>query len=170
MQLGGGENVFDWTYAGNVAYGILLAAERLLQSSQRISEGKVAPLDYEKVDGEAFIVTNDSPVSFWHTARYLMAVLGRPIEPSEVIVIPEGLAYLFGGVSELAGWVSGRKAGLTRAGVKYSSMIRYYSCDKAKMRLGYQPIVNIEEALARSTKAYLENLESQNVSGEKKSQ
>lgn len=170
MQLGGGENLFDYTYVGNVGHGILLAAERLLQTAQRVAEGKAAPLDYEKIDGEVFIVTNDSPVSFWHAARYLMALLGKPIDPSEVIAIPDGLGMFLGGASEFTGWLTGRKPGLNRARVKYSCISRYYSCEKAKLRLGYRPVVGLEEALIRSTKSYLENFESRNPSESKKTQ
>lgn len=170
MQLGNGENLFDYTYVGNVAHGILLAAERLILTYQRAAEGKVAPLDYEKVDGEAFIVTNDSPVYFWHATRYMMSLLGKPIDPSEVVSIPDRLGMFMGAASELTGWLTGRKPGLNRARVKYSCISRYYSCDKAKVRLGYGPVVGIEEALVRSTKSYLENFESRNPSGEKKAQ
>ncbi|KAL9111294.1 MAG: hypothetical protein Q9227_004171 [Pyrenula ochraceoflavens] len=170
MQLGGGENLFDYTYAGNIAHGILLAAERLTETYIREAEGKAAPLDFERVDGEAFIVTNDQPMYFWDVARNFMALLGRPIEPSEIIVIPVGLGFFFGAGSELAGWLSGRKPGLTRTRVKYSSITRYYSCDKAKMRLGYQPIVGLEETFARCVKWYLETIEKQSSTEEKKNQ
>lgn len=160
MQLGGGENLFDYTYVGNVAHGILLAAERLLLTHQRLAKGLAEPLDYEKVDGEVFIVTNDQPICFWHVARYLMALLGKPIAPSEVIAIPDSLGMFMGAASEFTGWLTGRKPGLNRARVKYSCITRYYSCDKAKSRLGYEPIVGLEEALVRSTKSYLQSYES----------
>ena len=65
FQLGENKNLFDFTYVLNVAHAHLLAAYALLQTYKLAT----APLDYEKVDGEAFFVTNDEPVYFWDFAR-----------------------------------------------------------------------------------------------------
>src|SRR5271168_4973162 len=53
FQLGTNENLFDFTYVGNIAHAHLLAAHALLATSFLTT----APLDHEKVDGEAFIIT-----------------------------------------------------------------------------------------------------------------
>ena len=65
FQVGDNNNLFDFTYVENVAHGHLLAVQALLQTHTLAT----APLDYEKVDGEAFFITNGQPVYFWDFAR-----------------------------------------------------------------------------------------------------
>jgi len=38
---------------------------------------------------------------------------------------------------------------LTRSKIKYSCMTRYFSVEKAKRRLGYRPVVSLEEGVRR---------------------
>ena len=154
VQIGEGSNLFDTTYVGNVAYAHLLAAKRLLATAERVKSGKGLPLSHERVDGEAFIVTNDSPAYFWDTSRFVWAVYGRAVDIERVWVLGEGFAYAVGCAAELAGWVSGRKGKLNRQTVKYACMTRTYGCGKARRRLGYQPAVGLEEGLSRAVRWY----------------
>jgi sterol-4alpha-carboxylate 3-dehydrogenase (decarboxylating) len=150
MQVGNNDNLFDFTYVGNVSHVHMLAAERLLVTYSRIESGKVAPLDYERVDGEAFNVTNDSPVYFWDMTRAAWALTDKVIEPQDVFVIPEGFLSVVGGITEGIFALLGKTPRLTRRQVRYSCMTRFYSCAKAKERLGYSPVVSVEEGLARA--------------------
>lgn len=167
FQLGEGDNLFDNTYVGNVVYAHLLAAEALIQTYDR----GVAPLNHEKIDGEAFIVTNDSPAYFWDTCRYLWTRYGRTVNPSKIWVLPEGFATFAGGAAEITNWITGRKGKLTRQSVKYACMDRYYSCEKLKRRLKYVPVVEIEEALSRSVRSFaIEEREGKAAEASKKGQ
>lgn len=169
-QLGENNNLFDFTYVGNVAYGHLLAARGLLLTAARYQAGQDAPLDHERIDGEAFNITNDAPMYFWDFAHALWALLGRPIEPSQVWPLPEGLLHTVGAISEAIFALLGREPRLNRKAVRYSCMTRFFSCSKAKSRLGYEPIVDMDEAIARTVSYWLAHNHPAAAAGEKKAQ
>lgn len=150
MQLGDNNNLFDFTYVGNIAYAHTLAAFRLLATKNRLEAGQSELLDHERVDGEAFNITNDSPVYFWDMTRAAWALTGKVVEPQQVWELPEGLLGPIGGLAETVLGIFGKTPRLTQRMVRYSCMTRYYSSDKAKYRLGYDPIVPVDEGLARA--------------------
>lgn len=149
FQLGDNSNLFDTTYAGNASFGHLLAAEALLYTN---SMGSTVPLDLERVDGEAFFITNGMPVPFWDFPRVAWKLGGAPLDLSKVWVIPEGPGLLLGGLIEGVMGLLGKQPNLTREKVRFSCMTRYYSIEKAKRRLGYRPVVSFEESLRRAVK------------------
>lgn len=155
IQLGAGNNLFDVTYVGNVAYALLLTAAALLDAARRRRRGLPPPGPDQRVDGEAFNVTNDSPIPFWDTTHFLWTRAGRDLDVHRLIVVPESLASLIGAASELVSWLTGRKPTITRQSVKYACMTRYYSCDKLKSRAGYEPLVDIEEGLLRAVRSFV---------------
>jgi len=156
IQLGPGDNLFDTTYVGNVALGLLLVAEALLITHQRKAQGKADVLEHERVDGEAFIVTNDAPCYFWDITKFVWSRIGREIGGvNKIWALPEGMAQVIGALSEAFGAISGRKGKINRQTVKYSCIDRYYSCEKIKRRCGYRPVVGVEEGLARSVDWFL---------------
>lgn len=155
VQLGEGDNLFDITYVGNVALALLMVAEGLLETSKRKAEARTEPLDHERIDGEAFIVTNDSPNYFWSTTQYMYTRYGKDIRNEKLWVLPEGLGTVIGAFSEIVGAVTGRKGRITRQTIRYSCMDRYYSCEKLKRRTGYLPVINVEEGLARAVDAFI---------------
>lgn len=59
VQIGPGENLYDITYISNLVDAHLLAAHTLIDAY-----GKAAPPLERRVDGQAFIITNDEPVLF----------------------------------------------------------------------------------------------------------
>ncbi|KAL4786238.1 hypothetical protein BJX76DRAFT_129390 [Aspergillus varians] len=165
MQLGENDNLFDFTYVANVAYSHLLAAFRLLAIHKRVGSGQGDLLDYERVDGEAFLITNDQPVYFWDFTHYIWALAGKVVDPNQVWALPEWLLGPIGGLAETVLGLLGRKPKLTRRAVRYSCMTRYYSCEKAKQRLGYTPIVPLDEGISRAVGYFLETWR---LEGEKK--
>ena len=170
MQLGDNQNLFDLTYAGNIAYAHSLAAEGLIATYDRIARGGIGPLNHEKVDGEAFFITNDSPVTFWDATRFLWSLIGKIVTPAQVIALPEWFAWPVGMIAQAVTTMVGRKSNFNPQSVRYSCMVRYFSAEKAKIRLGYQPPIGLEEALTRATKSFLEQMEATNVSQVKKEQ
>ncbi|KIX01266.1 uncharacterized protein Z518_08991 [Rhinocladiella mackenziei CBS 650.93] len=154
VQLGPGDNLFDCTYVHNVAYGLLCAAQALLLTYQRRQEGKAILLDHERVDGEAFNVTNDSPAFFWDLAQYLFSRYGRNIDKDNIWALPVSLTTFVGAAAETFNWLTGRKGKLNRQTLKYACINRYYSCEKLKRRTGYQPMVPIDEGFARAVRWY----------------
>jgi len=163
FQLGENTNLFDFTYVENVAHAHCLAARALLATSQL----NIIPLDHERVDGEAFLITNDSPTPFWDFARAIFAAAGSNKGTEHVWVIGKDVGLLLGGVMEWVMWAIGRPSKLTRRQVRYSCMTRYYDISKAKKRLGYLPIVSLQEGIRRGVSALLEQ---QKAESEKKGQ
>ena len=155
FQLGQNTNLFDFSYVGNVAYAHILATIALL-STLALS---TPPLDYERVDGEAFFITNDSPLYFWDFARLVWATAGDTTQPSQVWVINKEIGLVIASLVEWVFWLMRRKPNLTRKLVNYSSMTRYYNIDKAKRLLGYQPLVSVEDGIVRTVKWFSDSKE-----------
>jgi sterol-4alpha-carboxylate 3-dehydrogenase (decarboxylating) len=152
VQVGDNQNLFDFTYVENVAHGHLLAARALLVTAA----SKTIPLDHEKVDGEAFLVTNDSPVYFWDFARAVWAAAGSPHGTEHVRVLPRSVGMVLGYCSEWFFWAIKKPPTFNRQRIVYSCMTRYYDISKAKKRLGYRPLVSLDEGVRRSVKWTLE--------------
>lgn len=164
FQVGDNDNLFDFTYVGNIAHGHLLAVYALLQTHQLLP---TVPLDTEKIDGEAFFITNGQPVYFWDFARAVWHEAGDRLPLSSVWHLSRDFMFVIGAILEWLFWVLGKTPNLTRQQVKYSCMTRYFSIEKAKNRLGYRPIVDLDEGVRRGVNYVLQE---QKRSEEKKSQ
>lgn len=150
IQIGNGKNLFDFTYVGNVVDAEILAAQRLLVQTSRIP-------DDQKIDGEAFIVTNDEPMQFWAYTRAIGTAAGYPVEDKDVWKIPVWVGIAMAIFAEWIVWAisSGRrKPGITRLAIKYSAMTRTYRIDKIKERLGYKPRVSMQEGIRRAGESF----------------
>ncbi|KAH8909220.1 sterol-4-alpha-carboxylate 3-dehydrogenase [Coniochaeta sp. PMI_546] len=145
QQIGDGKNLFSITYGGNSADAHLLAAARLLEP------------DPAGVAGEAFFVTNDTPVPFWDFARAVFRAAGDTTPREKVRVVNPSVAFCIAWVSEWIAWFTGSKPMLATAMVKYCTMNRWYNISKAKERLGYRPKVDWEEGVRRGVKWFLDN-------------
>ena len=153
FQLGGNENLFDFTYVGNVAYAHILAAAALMDTHALTTQ----PLDHEKVDGEAFFITNAQPVYFWDWTRMVWKAAGDKTTPEQTWTIDKGVGLRLATIIEWLFWFAGgRTPNLTRQKVKFSCMTRYYCVDKARKLFGYEPKWGLEEAVLRSVKWFQE--------------
>ena len=153
FQIGDNENLFDFTEITNVAHAHHLALAALLATRDRDDTRLAAPLDHEKIDGEAFFITNDSPVYFFDFARLCWAAAGDTTQPSQVWALSKDLGLLIATIMEWVFWILRLgQPGLTRHQVKYTCMTRYYNINKAKQRLGYKPIVKLDEGVRRGVK------------------
>lgn len=151
-QIGENDNLFDFTYAKNVAHGHLLAAAALLHAH---ASSTPVP-DHQKVEGEAFFITNGEPVYFWDMLRSIWAVQGSQLGPNDFWTIPKDAGVTMGWLAETVSWCMGRQSLFTRQRVVYTNMTRYFSIDKAIMRLGYVPLYGMQEAVQRSVRWFLE--------------
>ncbi|KAI9777017.1 MAG: erg26, C-3 sterol dehydrogenase [Candelina submexicana] len=152
FQLGSNDNLFDFTYVENAAHAHLLAAFALLETQK----SSTIPLDTERVDGEAFLITNDSPVYFWDFPRFVWRCAGETKDTAKTAwTIPKEQGLWLAALIEVIFLFLGKlldAPGLNRKIVRYTSMTRYYNIDKAKMRLGYRPIVGLEEGVRRAVR------------------
>ncbi|KAL1882725.1 hypothetical protein VTK73DRAFT_1245 [Phialemonium thermophilum] len=153
VQIGDNENLFDFTYVENVSHAHLLAARALLQTYTSAT----TPLNHERVDGEAFIITNDSPVYFWDYCRAVWRAAGCQHGTDKVWVLPREVGLALGFLSEVACFIVRRPPTFNRQRIIYSCMTRYYDISKAKRRLGYRPLVSLEEGIRRSVQWFLEH-------------
>ncbi len=153
IQVGDNNNIFDFTYVENVAHAHLLAAHALLATYATAT----VPLDHEKVDGEAFFITNDNPVYFWDFCRAVWQAAGSPLGKEHVWVLPRELGIVLGFFSEVVFAIIRKPPTFTRQRIVYASMTRYYDITKAKQRLGYKPLVSLEEGIKRAVTWFLEN-------------
>ncbi|ORY86901.1 sterol-4-alpha-carboxylate 3-dehydrogenase [Protomyces lactucae-debilis] len=151
FQLGNNDNLFDYTYIGNAAHAHVLAAQKLLQKSQdpqhvyRSAEG----IATNGVEGEAFFITNGTPIYFWDMPRAIFAYMGHK-HTGSYIVLPKALATYMGLASEWVCWVLRKEPTFTRFRVQFACAQRYYDISKARERLGYEAPVSLQEGLARS--------------------
>jgi len=168
FQLGDNMNLYDFTYVGNVAYAHILATIALLNTH----ELPTMPLDHERVDGQAFIITNGSPIYFWDFARLVWIAAGDQTELSQVWVIGKDLGLQLASLLEWLFWIAGgRKPALSWKAFNYSSMTRYFNIDKAKTMLGYRPQVGMEEGVIKTVRYIQEQEERKRMhTNDKKSQ
>ena len=147
-QLGDNNNLYDFSYVGNVAYAHILAAIALMNTHALTTK----PLDHENVDGEAFIITNGSPLYFWDFARLVWTAAGDQTQVSQVWVIPKDFGLKLAYTVECLGWLVGKKPNLSWKSFNYSTMTRYFNIDKARIRLGYKPPYEMEEGVIRTVR------------------
>lgn len=132
IQLGDNNNLFDVTYAGNVAYSHVLAAQKLLAGAPGVA-------------GEAFFITNDDPIYFWSFARQIWKHDG--LLPSSKFIIPKKAGVVLGYLSQWACALIGKEPSFTAFRVRTACATRYYDISKAKKRLEYKPKWTLEQAL-----------------------
>lgn len=154
FQIGNNENLFDFTYVENIAFGHLLAVQALLHTHTMLP---TVPLDNERVDGEAFFITNGQPVYFWDFARAVWHEAGDRLPLTKVWTLDKDFAFAIGAILEWVFWALGRKPTLTRQQARYSTLNKYHSIDKAKRRLGYYPLVDLGEGIRRGVQYILDN-------------
>lgn len=172
--IGSGENVMDWTYAGNVAAAHLAADEKLQQEEEEESDeaaasenggvgvggkkGKSRQKTVTSVAGKPYFVTNDDPRSFWGFMGDLLEPLGyeRPR-----VKLPFWPLYIISWLVAAAVALLNLVPGLTVPSSDFSPMRirisaaeRRLSCAAAKGDLGYVPAVSIEEGVRRTVAAF----------------
>ncbi|KAI3406690.2 ERG26 [Candida oxycetoniae] len=133
-QLGDNNNLFDWTYVGNVADAHVLAAKKLLNQDTR-----------DKVSGETFFITNDSPTYFWTLARTVWKNDGYI--DKYYIKLSRPVAICLGYISEFVSKLLRKEPGITPFRVKVVCAVRYHNISKAKRLLDYEPKVDLETGI-----------------------
>jgi len=148
FMIGDGSNLVDFTYVENVAFAHLLAAAKLGPES--------------KINGEAFFITNREPIYFWEMVSRLQRAWGYP---QPFISMPVTLMKPFAKMAEAVGNIFGFRPTFTTQAINYSGCAHYYSSAKAVELLGYQPPIDLDEAIRRSLASYwhLRNKELDNV-------
>lgn len=143
--IGDGNNMYDFTYVENVAHAHI-CAERALAS-----KGEVA----EKASGQAYFITNMEPIKFWEFMSLILEGLGyeRPrIKIPAVLMMPIALLVEF--MYKLFASYGMKVPQLTPSRIRLLSCNRTFNGSKAKDRLGYTPIVSLQEGIERTIESY----------------
>jgi sterol-4alpha-carboxylate 3-dehydrogenase (decarboxylating) len=101
--------------------------------------------------GQAYFITNGEPMPFWDFIRKVAARLGFP--PIKYTA-PKSLVYAIAAVKEgidtLKGGTLNAEDGLTRFAIRYMCTHHYFSIEKARRDLGYNPAVSVDEGIERT--------------------
>ena len=145
ITFGDGKARIDYTYIDNVVDAQVRAAERLVEGSP--------------VCGEAYFVTDDAPINTGAFSVQLVEAMG--IEARK-LRIPGGLAAAMAAIGERVFRLFGKpKPPFSVLAVRMSQVNAYFSIDKARRHLGYEPLVDTREGLRRTAldaRAYYDSL------------
>lgn len=130
--IGDGSTTLDITYIDNVSLAVLNSLD--------------AP---SSCSGEKYNITNGEPIKLWETIDWILAQVGREFKPKKV---PFWLVYGLTGTSEVVcKYLLGNKEPtLTRYTAGLLAKSQTLDISKARMQLGYQPKVNMQDGLVRT--------------------
>jgi nucleoside-diphosphate-sugar epimerase len=126
--VGRGDNAMPFVYVTDVVQGLLAA------------------LDHPDAVGQAFNITNDSPL----TQHQLLAAIARETGGSlPRIHVPYQALYATGYLAERVAALtpSRRRPPITRLGVAFFGTDNRYAIGKARRELGFQPLVDLPEGV-----------------------
>jgi len=133
-RVGSGTNLIDIVHVDNAARAHVLAVQQLLSGDDRIC-------------GEAFFITDGRPLECWKWITQILEAAGVPV-PSRSISYP--MAYRLGGILEMVYRLLGlqREPPMTRFVAAQLALDHYFSIDKGRRLLNYQPNPDIVQRLA----------------------
>ena len=149
-QIGDNQNLFDAVSVTNAARSHILAAKALLRRPKDRNN---------KVDGEAFFITDGNSVPFWTLERQIWSAAGDRTAPEEVTVVSAWFMLALASAVEWLYWVF--TLGLIRPKVLRRQVLartchpRTYSIRKARERLGYEPVDDRDEQIQRGVERAL---------------
>lgn len=150
--IGDGLNLWDVTYVTNVADAHVQGTENLLST--------------KTAAGEAIFISNEQPIPFRHFCLAVWAEFGH--YPSHEIKIPRSLATFAGSIADLVTRATGTPTTLSQGSVNDACSVRYCNGTKARLLLGYQPKVGLEEGIRLSCEDYKQRLKQREGNGGKK--
>ncbi len=138
-RIGTGSNLVDTIYVDNAAHAHVLAGDRLREDPS--------------LSGNIYFVSQDDPIPLWDMVDHFLNAAGLPPVQGRVSA---PLAYGAGAVLEMLYRVFPLKGepAMTRFAARELATAHWFDISRARTDLGYQPLVSIEEGLAR-TKAWL---------------
>lgn len=138
FTIGDPHDLVDWVYIDNLVYGHLLAAYKL----------KSAP---SGVAGEAFAISDHDAMNNWEFMKPLFTELGYWYP---TIRIPTVLAFYFAYFLEILHMYLSPymrfEPFLARAEVVKVGVEHYFNPEKARTKLGYEPVLKSKEGMART--------------------
>jgi sterol-4alpha-carboxylate 3-dehydrogenase (decarboxylating) len=135
--VGGGDWLSDFTYVSNLVDALLLAEEQLGPDG--------------KANGQAYFITNGEPTKFFDFVGELLRQSGLPpIRGYAPYWLAYGVAAIKEGIDTLRGGDLNADQGVSRFAIKYLCTHHYFSIEKARRDLGYEPKVSLAEGIERT--------------------
>jgi len=140
VQIGRGIWLSDYTYVSNMTDAVLLADEALAKDGLN----SIAA-------GQAYFITNGEPMPFWDFISKVAARLGfAPIKYRAPKSLIYAIAAIKEGIDTLKGGTLNAEDGMTRFAIRYMCTHHYFSIEKARRELGYNPAVSVDEGIERT--------------------
>ncbi|KAI9658775.1 MAG: hypothetical protein M1821_002335 [Bathelium mastoideum] len=155
IQLGNNEKVFEFLYVESAAEAHSCAAEALLHADDSTSRTGQNP------DGEAYFITDGKAIPFFDFMRKCYAAAGTPVKPEEVKKIPLWTIQAMASTGEWAYMIftlGKKKPEMRRQSIDHLDGGCCWSIEKAKERLGYQPLIDQDAAIQKTMKWAVENI------------
>lgn len=148
FQVGSGRNTHTPIYAGNLAQAHVLAARKLLEDTRKVEKGM-------EIAGQAFNVHDGEEFRFWDYNRLIWSLAGDDTKVEAIHIIPAWFALFLCGAIEwiLKVFTFGQvhpPIKMNRLTMQYLLNSFTYNMDKARERLGYNPVPDLEVYLRRS--------------------
>jgi len=125
------------------------------------------PDDKLSVAGEAFFITGGEPVFFWDFARAIWheyaahSPLAKSLKidpkPRLTIVIPTFLALFLAQIAQLFATLFNKTLLFSPEKVIYTTASKFHNIEKARVVLGYEPVVGIHEGVQKAVQWYISN-------------
>jgi len=168
IQLGDGTSDFD-VYAGNVADACVCCAEAMIREAALPFPPRSAS---ERICGEAFFITNNSPIKFWGFARLVWRLAGDRTPREKITVVPMWIVFLLARICEWVVWAvslgTRRPEKFNRSQMANCSLDRTFCVEKARERLGWEPRVTLEEGDRRGVDSVIQERKNLANKSEKK--
>ncbi|MFO0940248.1 MAG: NAD-dependent epimerase/dehydratase family protein [Pirellulales bacterium] len=134
-RVGSGTNLIDVAHVDNAALSHVLAVQQLLAGN-------------EQVNGQAFFITDGEPVECWQWISRIIETAGLKVPEKSISF---GAAYRIGAILETIYKLMSRKTEppMTRFVAAQLALDHYFSIEKARRLLGYQPAVDIDAEFHR---------------------
>jgi sterol-4alpha-carboxylate 3-dehydrogenase (decarboxylating) len=146
LQIGPNEKVFEHVYVENAVHAHIIASKALLGNSD------------QKVDGEAFFITDGEPLKFYDFARKVWFMAGDRSEKKDIRVVSTNLVLSTVGLTEWLYFIftfGRKKPDVQRKDVLALDKGTWFSIEKARQRLGYEPLVGVDEGIRRGVELAL---------------
>ena len=144
VQIGNNTNLLDTVHVNNAASAHILAAKVLLNLDSCA----------ERVDGEAFNISDGAPVPYWDFVRSIWHAAGDKTQLQDIKTIPAWLALAVADVTEWLYWFftlnQKKSRTLNRYTVEFCINTYVYKVGKANKRLGYSPVVDREGGIQQA--------------------
>ncbi|KAK9344035.1 hypothetical protein V1522DRAFT_411648 [Lipomyces starkeyi] len=153
VHLGSGENLYDFTYAPNLAIAHVLAAENLLSVSPTETSNPLSAA------GKPFFVTNAGPMPFRTFTKMVWAAFdasgGREQAQVKGITIPAPVALVLTWMAEMAARILRKEPFLTVKNLGDGLAQRWFDNSSATAVLGYVPTTSLEQGLKETVEGYV---------------